>query len=53
VHTMPMYARSYRKHAVAEDLAWRGINLPSWPGLGQDGAERISLSVRGFFDHAH
>jgi len=26
VHTMPMYAHNYRKHRVAEDLAWRGIN---------------------------
>lgn len=51
VHTMPMYSRSYRKHAVAEDLAWRGINLPSWPGLTQTDVERISLSVRRFFDH--
>ena len=52
VHTMPMYARSYRKHAVAEDLAWRGINLPSWPGLSEAEIEHIALSVRRFFDHA-
>jgi perosamine synthetase len=51
VHTMPMYSRSYRKHAVAEDLAWRGINLPSWPGLTQAQIERIAQSVREFFDH--
>jgi perosamine synthetase len=50
VHTMPMYARSYRKHAVAEDLGWRGINLPSWPGLGEADVERIALAVHRFFD---
>ena len=33
VHTMPMHSRSFRRHPVAEDLAWRGINLPSFPGL--------------------
>ena len=51
VHTMPMYARSYRKHAVAEDLAWRGINLPSWPGLSPHEVTLIAASVRRFFDH--
>jgi perosamine synthetase len=48
VHTMPMYARSYRKHAVAEDIAWRGINLPSWPGLSDEQLVRVAASVREF-----
>lgn len=51
-HTMPMYARSYRKHPVAEDLAWRGINLPSWPGLEGAQVETISRAVAGFFNKA-
>ena len=33
VHTMPMYAAPGQRFAVAEDLAARGMNLPSWPGL--------------------
>ena len=33
VHTMPMYAQKFQRHPVAENLGWRGINLPSWPGL--------------------
>ncbi|MFP4528470.1 MAG: DegT/DnrJ/EryC1/StrS family aminotransferase [Candidatus Kapaibacterium sp.] len=33
VHTMPMYSAKYEKHRVAEDIGWRGINLPSYPGL--------------------
>jgi perosamine synthetase len=33
VHTMPMYAKKFQQHVVAENLGWRGINLPSWPGL--------------------
>lgn len=49
VHTMPMYARSYQRHAVAEDLAWRGINLPSWPGLGAAEVECIAQSIREYF----
>lgn len=49
MHTMPMYARNYRKHAVAEDLAWRGINLPSWPGLNDDQVVRIVESIAAFY----
>ncbi len=49
LHTMPMYARSYRKHAVAEDLAWRGINLPSWPGLSEAQLQHIGSSIAGFY----
>jgi perosamine synthetase len=33
VHTMPMYALKYQNHPIAENLGWRGINLPSYPGL--------------------
>lgn len=33
VHTMPMYSTKFQKHKVAEDLGWRGINLPSYPDL--------------------
>lgn len=49
VHTMPMYARSYRKHSVAEDLAWRGVNLPSWPGLTGADVEKIAAAIRSYF----
>lgn len=49
VHTMPMYARNYRKHRVAEDLAWRGINLPSWPGLGEQNLRDVTGAIRSFY----
>ena len=49
VHSMPMYARNFRKHPVAEDLAWRGINLPSWPGLSQEEIEFIAGQIRAYF----
>jgi perosamine synthetase len=35
-HTMPMYSARYERHAVAEEIGWRGINLPSWPDLSLD-----------------
>jgi perosamine synthetase len=36
VHTMPMYSQHYQRHHVAEEIARRGINLPSWPDLSQE-----------------
>lgn len=49
MHTMPMYSRNYRKHIVAEDLAWRGINLPSWPGLKEEQIDKIIKTISGFY----
>lgn len=33
IHMMPMYSHRYQRHKVAEDIGWRGINLPSYPNL--------------------
>jgi len=52
VHTMPMYASQFRRHPVAEDLAWRGINLPSFPGLKDGQIDAIADVMRSFFAHA-
>lgn len=52
IHTMPMYDRSYQRHPVAENISWRGINLPSWPGLGEEDIAFISESMKQFFAHA-
>lgn len=41
VHTMPMYSEKYQRHPVAEGLGWRGINLPSWPGLSFEQVQSI------------
>lgn len=50
VHTMPMYAARYQRHPVAENLAWRGINLPSWPGLDAGQVQQIVSAIRGYFE---
>lgn len=52
MHTMPMHSRNFRRHPVAEDLAWRGINLPSWPGLTNAQVDRIAASIGEYFDNA-
>lgn len=45
VHTMPMYSPKYQKHPVAENLGWRGINVPSWPNIEKDEIHFISSII--------
>jgi len=49
IHTMPMYAARFQRHPVAESLGWRGINLPSWPGLTEEQISEICETVARFF----
>jgi perosamine synthetase len=51
VHTMPIYSSRFQRHPVAEDLARRGINLPSWPALREDEAARVIGAIRGYYRH--
>lgn len=50
IHTMPMYAAKFQKHPIAEDLGWRGINLPSYPLLTDEQVEFIINSVKTYFE---
>ena len=50
VHTMPMYAAKFQRHPVAENLGWRGINLPSWPGLSAEQIQYICETVARFIE---
>ena len=49
VHTMPMYAQNFQKHPVAEYLGWRGINLPSYPGLTDEDIKEVCAQIKTFF----
>jgi len=49
IHTMPIYSSCNERHPVAEDLACRGINLPSWPGLDEQQIEEITGLVESFY----
>lgn len=49
VHTMPMYSGKFQRHPVAEELGWRGINLPSWPGLSREQVVEVCDTIREFF----
>lgn len=48
IHTMPMYSQRFQRHPVAENLGWRGINLPSWPGLSRDQVKFVCNTIRTF-----
>lgn len=46
VHTMPMYSDKYQRHPIAENIGWRGINLPSYPGLSTIDIEFICNKIK-------
>lgn len=50
VHTMPMYSERFAKHENAESIGWRGINLPSYPTLDQQGLDFITNKIVEYFD---
>ena len=49
-HTLPMYAAGQSGLDVSIDLAARGLNLPSWPGLDAGQVEEIATVSRRFFE---
>ena len=49
VHTMPMYSQQYRKLPVSEKIGWRGINLPSFPGLTDEEIDYITDNIREYY----
>ena len=49
IHTMPMYSQKYEKMEIAEDIGWRGINLPSWPGLTLEDIIYICDLIKEYF----
>ncbi|MGN0929694.1 MAG: DegT/DnrJ/EryC1/StrS family aminotransferase [Alphaproteobacteria bacterium] len=49
VHTMPMYSTRFTSHKVAEDIALRGMNLPSYPALEEEDVKYICDKIREFY----
>ena len=49
IHTMPIYSERYEKHPVAEDIALRGMNIPSYPGLEEDDIKNICSVITEFY----
>ena len=50
IHTMPIYSDKYEKHPVAEDIALRGINIPSYPGLEENDVKNICEVIKAFYN---
>jgi len=50
IHTMPMYSHNFQRHVIAEDLAWRGINLPSYPGLEDHQIQSIVSLIKKYYN---
>jgi perosamine synthetase len=49
-HTMPMFSHKFHKHPVAENLGWRGINLPSYPTISIQQQNTIINTVNLFYN---
>ncbi len=49
IHRMPPYANRYQRFPVAENLGWRGMNLPSYPDLQHSDVAWICERIRAFF----
>jgi perosamine synthetase len=43
-----MYGKTYTAFPVAEDLGWRGLNLPSYPGLTDEDVTFICDVIKSF-----
>ncbi len=49
VHTMGIHAHTFQGKTVAEDIAARGLNLPSWPDLSEDAFGLVVHAAEEFF----
>ncbi|MBU0713684.1 MAG: DegT/DnrJ/EryC1/StrS family aminotransferase [Bacteroidota bacterium] len=50
IHTMPIYFSENGKFPVAEDLAGRGINLPSYPDLTEQDVIYITDRIKEYYE---
>ncbi|MAL59290.1 MAG: perosamine synthetase [Flavobacteriaceae bacterium] len=48
VHTMPIYSKKFETHSVSEQLARRGINLPSYPDLNEVDIDYIVETLKSY-----
>ncbi len=48
LHTMPLYGNGQQVFACAENIAARGISLPSWPGLQEKDVAFVSKVIKRF-----
>jgi perosamine synthetase len=46
---MPMYSQKYQRYRIAEDIGWRGINLPSYPDLTEAQISYVCEKLKQFW----
>ena len=51
IHQMEIYSRPNEKFPVSEEIAYRGINLPSYPDLSKDDVYQICTHIKNYFVH--
>jgi perosamine synthetase len=49
VHTLPMFRNEKKRYPVSEELAIRGMNLPSWPDLNEDDLIYVCDAIKKFY----
>jgi perosamine synthetase len=49
VHTMPMFSHTYHKIKTAEEIAIRGMNLPSWPELKKEQVLEVCDVIKSYY----
>jgi perosamine synthetase len=49
VHMMGIYPHALGGKTIAEDIAGRGLNLPSWPDMSESEFEIVSRAIERFF----
>jgi perosamine synthetase len=49
LHTMGLHSSRFTRTTVAEDIAARGLNLPSWPDIGETELELVCHAIDSFF----
>ena len=51
IHTMGLHPHRLEGKTVAEDIAARGLNLPSWPDIDDDAFELVCRAADEFYRH--
>ena len=49
VHTMGIYPHRFLEKTIAEEVAARGLSLPSWPDMTEDESDLVSRSIETFY----
>ena len=50
IHTMPIFSQKYKRHKTAENIALRGINLPSYPELIKSDIIEIINYIKDYYE---